>query len=339
MMKVKLDKVFEWSFPGFKLGSLAYQYAPINAKNHFARGKDEFVIWCSNDGGSNYGILLIKGEQSTFIPSPVQERKWNNPLLLDAGSDILIVGGEDGEVLRLSDLGEISKVESKNKCAGEYITEISTLSENGKFPVICRVGGDVFAANSFTFFNYDNETNTLCWDSDLTSVFTEEKVRKRFMESLEKTGGVYHKMDFNYSYPQIGSLMIKDEAIYAFIEADIINPCSLSQFKFYWYLEITKDGVYKKKIRGNEKLAKLPGKQGMRGKFSADKEYLILSPVFKTDEWKGKQKLLRLSDNELLDITFPRGFTKYRIMDVWDDSVFISDETENLVLCKMTAQE
>ena len=338
-MKVKLDKVFEWSFPGFKLGSLAYQYAPVNAKSHFARGKDEFVIWCSNDGGLNYGILWIKGEQSTFIPSPVQKRKWNNPLLLDAGSDILIVGEEDGEVLRLSDLGEISKVESKNKCVGEYITEISTLSENGKFPVICRVGGDVFAANSLTFFNYNNETNTLCWNSDLTPVFTEEKVRKRFMESLEKAGGVYHKMDFNYSYPQIGSLMIKDEAIYAFIEADIINPCSLSQFKFYWYLEITKDGVYKKKIRGNEKLAKLPGKQGVRGKFSADKEYLILSPVFKTDEWKGKQKLLRLSDNELLDITFPRGFTKYRIMDVWDDSVFISDETENLVLCKMTAQE
>jgi len=338
-MKVKLDKVFEWSLPGFKLGSLAYQYAPVNAKSHFARGKDEFVIWCSNDGGLNYGILWIKGEQSTFIPSPVQKRKWNNPLLLDAGSDILIVGEEDGEVLRLSDLGEISKVESKNKCVGEYITEISTLSENGKFPVICRVGGDVFAANSLTFFNYNNETNTLCWNSDLTPVFTEEKVRKRFMESLEKAGGVYHKMDFNYSYPQIGSLMIKDEAIYAFIEADIINPCSLSQFKFYWYLEITKDGVYKKKIRGNEKLAKLPGKQGVRGKFSADKEYLILSPVFKTDEWKGKQKLLRLSDNELLDITFPRGFTKYRIMDVWDDSVFISDETENLVLCKMTAQE
>ena len=338
-MKAKLDKISEWRFPGFKLGSLAYQYAPVNAKSHFARGKDEFVIWCSNDGGLNYGILWIKGEQSTFIPSPVQERKWNNPLLLDAGSDILIVGGADGEVLRLSDSGEITKVERKNKCASEYITEISTLSENGKFPVICRVGGDVFAANSFTFFNYNNETNTLCWNSDLTPVFTEEKVRKRFMESLEKAGGVYHKMDFNYSYPQIGSLMIKDEAIYAFIEADIINPCSLSQFKFYWYLEITKDGVYKKKIRGNEKLEKLPGKQGVRGKFSADKEYLILSPVFKTDEWKGKQKLLRLSDNELLDITFPRGFTKYRIMDVWDDSVFISDETENLVLCKMTVQE
>ena len=76
----------------------------------------------------------------------------------------------------------------------------------------------------------------------------------------------------------------------------------------------------------------------MRGKFSADKEYLILSPVFKTDEWKGKQKLLRLSDNELLDVTFPRGFTKYRIMDVLENSVFISDEAEKLVLCKIDSK-
>ena len=38
-MKINLDKISEWTFPGFKLGSLAYQYAPINAKNHFARGK------------------------------------------------------------------------------------------------------------------------------------------------------------------------------------------------------------------------------------------------------------------------------------------------------------
>ena len=66
---------------------------------------------------------------------------------------------------------------------------------------------------------------------------------------------------------------------------------------------------------------------------------LNLSPVFKTDEWKGKQKLLRLSDKKLLDITFPRGFAKYRIMDVLEGSVIISDEVENLVLCEMTVQE
>ena len=217
----------------------------------------------------------------------------------------------------------------------ENITEISTLGEKGVYPIICRVDGEVFATNSFTFLHYDNETHTLHWEKQLTPVFTNEKVRSNFMQSLERAEGVHHKMDFSYSYPQIGSLMIKDNSIYAFVEADTVNPCRLSQFKYYWYLELTQDGIYKRKIWGKEKLERLAQKHGLRGKFSAQKEYLILSPIFKTDEWKGKQKLLRLSDLELLDITFPRGYSKFRIMDIWDNHVFISDEADHIALCRM----
>ena len=119
------------------------------------------------------------------------------------------------------------------------------------------------------------------------------------------------------------------------INSDMINPCRLLQFKYYWYLELIQDGIYKRKIWGKEKLEKLAQKHGVRGKFSAQKEYLILSPIFKTDEWKGNQKLLRLSDLELLDITFPRGYSKFRIMDIWDNHVFISDETDHIALCRM----
>lgn len=217
----------------------------------------------------------------------------------------------------------------------ENITEISTLGEKGVYPIICRVDGEVFATNSFTFLHYDNETHTLHWEKQLTPVFTNEKVRSNFMQSLERAEGVHHKMDFSYSYPQIGSLMIKDNSIYAFVEADTVNPCRLSQFKYYWYLELTQDGIYKRKIWGKEKLERLAQKHGLRGKFSAQKEYLILSPIFKTDEWKGKQKLLRLSDLELLDITLPRGYSKFRIMDIWDNHVFISDESDHIALCRM----
>lgn len=159
---------------------------------------------------------------------------------------------------------------------------------------------------------------------------------KKFSNSLSEADGLYYKMNFKYNYPQIGSMMIKDDAIYAFLEADIVNPAGLSTYKYYWYVEITKDGVYKKKIWGAERLDKLQGKRGVRGKFSADKKYLILSPIFKTDEWKGKQKLLRLSDLELLNITLPRGYSKFRVLDIFDENVFISDEVDKIVICKMT---
>ena len=339
-MQVKLEQISEWITAGLSLGLSAYAYAPISAKNHFARGKEEFVIWCSDQTGESSGIGWIKDGQWTFIPSPAQKKNWNQPLLLDTASDILIIGGADQKAWRLSSPDQRpGAVECENWCAGENITEIPTLGENGNYPVICRVDGEVFAANSFTFLHYDNKTSALHWEQQITPVFTTEKTQTLFQQSLVRASGVYHQMDFRYAYPQIGALMLRESGLYAFLEADIINPCGLSSFKYYWYLELTRDGVYRRKIWGEEKLDKRPGKHGMRGKFSACKEYLILSPVFKTDEWKGKQKLLRLFDRALLDIALPRGCAKFRVMDIWQDHVFISDERDRIALCRMTEQE
>ena len=293
-MKVKLEKLSELHIEGITLFEVSYKFAPIYAKNHFARAKDEFVIYCS-DSEKNKGVLWLKNNEYRFIPINIE-----------------------------------------NPCIAENITEISTLGERGKYPVICRVSMETMAANSFTFFKYDKDENKIKFEDILQPVFTTENTMKKFFNSLFEADGLYHKMDFNYNYPQIGSMMIKDDAIYVFLEADIVNPVGLGTYKYYWYVEITKDGVYKKKIWGKEKLEKLQGKHGVRGKFSADKKYLIISPIFKTDEWKGKQKLLRLSDLELLDITLPRGYSKFRVMDIFDEHAFISDELNKIILCKMT---
>ena len=56
---------------------------------------------------------------------------------------------------------------------------------------------------------------------------------------------------------------------------------------YYSYVEISKDGLIKRKLWGKDNLNQLPGKHGVRGKFSADQNYLIISPIFKNDEWKG----------------------------------------------------
>lgn len=58
---------------------------------------------------------------------------------------------------------------------------------------------------------------------------------------------------------------------------------------YYWYIELEFNGLFKNKLWGKDNLSRLPGKHGMRGKFSGDRTWLILSSIFKTDEWKGKQ--------------------------------------------------
>ena len=329
-MEIKFEKLSEWQVDNIKLSEVSYKYAPIYAKNHFARAKDEFVIYC----GENNGILWLKNNDYKFIPINI-ENKRGSKLLINTDDGIILISENEAWKMGECD-GAFTPINIEKPCIAENITEISTLGENGEFPVICCVSVEAMAANSFTFFKYNKNENTIKFEDILHPVFTTENTRKRFFESLLKAEGLYYKMEFKYNYPQIGSMMIKDDTIYVFLEADTVNPCGLSSFKYYWYVEINKDGVYKKKIWGEERLEKLPGKHGVRGKFSTDKKYLILSPIFKTGEWKGKQKLLRLSDLELLDITLPRGYSKFRVLDIFDEQAFISDEVDKIALCKMT---
>ena len=131
-MQVKLDKISEWTTTGFELSNGAYQYAPINAKNHFARGKDEFVIWGSGDDGTSYGIVWIKAGRWSFIPSPAQKKSWNKPVLLDTGSDILIISGEDKKAWRVSSPEQKPcEVVRKPVCRREYHGDFHTWRKGG----------------------------------------------------------------------------------------------------------------------------------------------------------------------------------------------------------------
>lgn len=58
-----------------------------------------------------------------------------------------------------------------------------------------------------------------------------------------------------------------------------------------------------------------PGKHGLRGRFTSDGTHLVLTPVFRTGEWKGRQRLLALPDGVLVEPTLPRGLTKATVLD------------------------
>ena len=255
-MGIKLEKLMERHIEGITLFEVSYKFAPIYAKNHFARAKDEFVIYCI-DSEKNKGVLWLKNNEYKFIPINTEDRSAN--LLLNTDDGIILVS-KDKAVKIEADSEVFTPINIEKPCIAENITEISTLGESENYPVICRVSVEAMAANSFTFFKYDKDKNTIKFEDILQPVFTTENTMKRFFDSLSEADGLYYKMDFNYNYPQIGSMMIKDDVIYVFLESDIVNPAGLSTYKYYWYVEITKDGVYKKKIWGAERLDKVQGK-------------------------------------------------------------------------------
>ena len=213
-MEIKFEKLSEWKVDNLKLSEVSYKYAPIYAKNHFARAKDEFVIYC----GENNGVLWLRNNEYNFIPINT-ENKRGSKLLINTDDGIILIS--ENEAWKMGECDEaFTPINIEKPCIAENITEISTLGENGKFPVICRVSVEAMAANSFTFFKYDKNENTIKFEDILHPVFTTENTRKRFSESLLEAEGLYYKMEFKYNYPQIGSMMIKDDAIYVFLEAD-----------------------------------------------------------------------------------------------------------------------
>ena len=79
-MKIKLEKLSERHIEGITLFEVSYKYAPIYAKNYFARAKGEFVICCI-ENEKNKGILWLKNNEYKFIPINIEDRRDVNLLL------------------------------------------------------------------------------------------------------------------------------------------------------------------------------------------------------------------------------------------------------------------
>lgn len=55
-------------------------------------------------------------------------------------------------------------------------------------------------------------------------------------------------------------------------------------------------------------------KRGVRAAFMACAGYLLLSPMFAGDEWRGRQRLFSISDGTLEEVAMPRGRSAYRLL-------------------------
>jgi len=62
------------------------------------------------------------------------------------------------------------------------------------------------------------------------------------------------------------------------------------------------------------------------GFFSSDKKWLILKPLYKKGETKGKSFLLNLASNTKTRFDYPRGLSKYRILDIYDETILLSND-------------
>jgi len=115
--------------------------------------------------------------------------------------------------------------------------------------------------------------------------------------------------------PKIDSIKIWDRRIYAFIPGESASSVNKWGMDYYALAQISADGKVIEKMNESDNLHTDQKKRGVNGCFT-ESEYVILTPVFKTDEWKGNQKVFSLTTREYGNIILPKGMTKHKLQNI-----------------------
>lgn len=78
-----------------------------------------------------------------------------------------------------------------------------------------------------------------------------------------------------------------------------------------------------------------PGKHGVHGRFTSDGRHVLLTPSFRTGEWKGRQRVLRLEDRSLLTPALPKGWTTARLLDGHGPAWWLDREGELMAVADL----
>ena len=115
--------------------------------------------------------------------------------------------------------------------------------------------------------------------------------------------------------PKIDSLKIWNKRIYAFIPGESVSSVNKWGMDYYALAQISADGKVIEKMIESDNLHTDQKKRGVNGCFT-ESEYVILTPVFKTDDWKGNQKVFSLTTREYSNIILPKGMTKHKLQNI-----------------------
>ena len=176
--------------------------------------------------------------------------------------------------------GEWIPIPMDNWCAQGIPKPVAVTGSQGVFPIVCRVDNSADATNSFTSLTVDFETMTAHWAESGSCVYSKAGTRQTHLAAVERAGGNFAQADFHYNYPMIGSILEQDGQFYAIFGKQ--HHQSGGSFSHGLLLVSGTGGkrTIQKKLWGKDNLSRLPGKHGMRGKFSGDRTCLILSPTF-----------------------------------------------------------
>ena len=167
-----------------------------------------------------------------------------------------------------------------------------------------------------------------------------KEAKWKCFSEMEKNAFTHHD-DRTKDAPKIDSLKMAEGELYAYTSGESTGSVNKWGMDYYALAKISPEGKVKEKLLESEQLKAGGKKSGVNGTFTHS-DYLILTPLFNKDDWKGKQKLFSLKTKEYLDIVMPRGMTKHSLHNICGElclTVLYDRGLKEIGLCKIEATE
>ena len=272
------------------------------------QGARALVLTRKEEAPGAYTVLVLSetGIQEIELGEDFLDRE-NDPVLFSFGNDFGVIKAKKEIFYYTGDFSSPEIIPIKNgflsfsKTLPDNAREryFQTVSDGGLIPVCFEQEVFYGLSRCFALLDFDPVKKEAKW--------------KCFSE-IEKNAFTHHD-DRTKDAPKIDSLKMVNDELYAFTSGESTGSVNKWGMDYYALAKISPEGKVKEKLLESEQLKAGGKKSGVNGTFTHS-DYLILTPLFNNDDWKGKQKLFSLSKREYFDIVMPRGMTKHSLHNI-----------------------
>lgn len=272
------------------------------------QGARVLVLTRKEEAPGAYTVLVLSeiGIQEIELREDFLDRE-NDPVLFSFGDSFGVIKAKKEIAYFTGDFSSPEIIPIKNgflpfsKVLPDNAREryFQTVSDGSLIPVCFEKDVYYGLSRCFALLDFDPVKKEAKW--------------KCFSE-IEKNAFTHHD-NRTKDAPKIDSLKMANDVLYAYTSGESTGSVNKWGMDYYALAQISPEGKVREKLLESEQLKAGGKKSGVNGIFTHS-DYLILTPLFNNDDWKGKQKLFSLSKREYTDVIMPRGMTKHSLHNI-----------------------
>ena len=272
------------------------------------QGVRALLLTRKGEAPETYSVLVLSetGIQEIELGEDFLDRE-NDPMLFSFGDSFGLIKAKKEIVYFTGDFSSPEIIQIKNG----FLPFSKTLPENARQRYFQTVSDGRLIPVCFereVYYGLSRCFALLDFDS------VKKEAKWKCFSEMEKSDFIHHD-DRTKDAPKIDSLKIANDEFYAFTSGESTGSVNKWGMDYYALAKISPEGKVKEKLLESEQLKAGGKKSGVSGIFTHS-DYLILTPLFNNDDWKGKQKLFSLSKREYTDVIMPRGMTKHSLHNI-----------------------